>query len=254
MRSSFVASTAPPPPPPPPPPLHGRHHPPATRGARVGAAAAAAARPHPGDLRAFERFSAAVAIATTTVSGVATTMTSSVAPARAWPRRPRSARRGFRGRHGGPTSTRGARSARRTAAAAGKARRRLRPLRGAVVASSEPPPPSVARPQPRPTRGARRPHILVASAPRRLARGRPLARGGGRSVARAIMVGVSPQWPVLGGPTRPTEGATGGAARPAGPGGALGESPRQGAVGLVYYSARAPHFRRRRSMGPSLTS
>ena len=218
--------------PPPPPPPRGRRPPRVTRSSAATAAAAA----------------------TTVVGGVASTMASSVASAGAWPRRPRSARRGFRARYAEPASTRGARSARPTAAAAGRARRWLGPPRGAVVALSEPPPPSVTRPLPRPTRGARRPHMPTASPPRRLAWGRPFTRGGGRSLGRAIMAGVSPQWPVVGGPTRPTERATDPPARPAGPRGSLGESPRQGAVGLVYYSARTPHFPGRRAMGPSLTN
>ena len=138
-------------------------------------------------------------------------MASSVASAGAWPRRPRSARRGFRACHAEPASTRGALSARPTAAAAGRARRWLGPPRGAVVASSEPPPPSVTRPLPRPTRGARRPHMPTASPPRRLAWGRPFTRGGGRLLGRAIMAGVSPNgrwWEarrgrLSGPPTRP---------------------------------------------------
>ena len=124
--------------------------------------------------------------------------------------------------------------------------------RGGVVRA--PPPPSITRPLPRPTRGARWPRILAASPPRRMAWGRPFTRGGGRSLGRAIMAGVSPHWPVVGGPTWPTERATDPPARPAGPRGSLGESPRQGAVGMVYYSARAPRFPSRATMSSALTN
>ena len=162
-------------------------------------------------------------------------------------RLPRASRRA--GRHPrravGPPHGRGGRQSSPLARATTRSR-------GGVVRA--PPPPSVTRPLPRPTRGARRPHMPTASPPRRLAWGRPFTRGGGRSLGRAIMAGVSPQWPVVGGPTRPTERATDPPARPAGPRGSLGESPRQGAVGLVYYSARTPHFPGRRAMGPSLTN